>query len=135
MTGTISPSQAAEQSGFSLDTLRYYERIGLLDGKNTRLGTSPADGKKNMITAPNGRAARAYRGIPGMMATAVCMPIQVALHPRMRAHAASRQRVVSQVVRRLRKKSRAFWERRGSNVVSVGGRVHLTAFSGLTTGC
>lgn len=25
------PSQAAEQSGFSLDTLRYYERIGLLD--------------------------------------------------------------------------------------------------------
>jgi DNA-binding transcriptional MerR regulator len=32
MTGTFSPSQAAEQSGFSLDTLRYYERIGLLDG-------------------------------------------------------------------------------------------------------
>jgi len=32
MTGTISPSQAAEQSGFSLDTLRYYERIGLLNG-------------------------------------------------------------------------------------------------------
>ena len=31
MTGTIPPSQAAEQSGFSLDTLRYYERIGLLD--------------------------------------------------------------------------------------------------------
>ena len=31
MSGTISPSQAAEQSGFSLDTLRYYERIGLLD--------------------------------------------------------------------------------------------------------
>ena len=31
MTGTILPSQAAEQSGFSLDTLRYYERIGLLD--------------------------------------------------------------------------------------------------------
>ena len=27
----FSPSQAAEQSGFSLDTLRYYERIGLLD--------------------------------------------------------------------------------------------------------
>ncbi|RKN08056.1 MerR family transcriptional regulator [Streptomyces radicis] len=25
-----SPSQAAEQTGFSLDTLRYYERIGLL---------------------------------------------------------------------------------------------------------
>ena len=31
MTGSISPGQAAEQSGFSLDTLRYYERIGLLD--------------------------------------------------------------------------------------------------------
>ena len=31
MTASISPSQAAEQSGFSLDTLRYYERIGLLD--------------------------------------------------------------------------------------------------------
>ena len=27
----FSPSEAAEQSGFSLDTLRYYERIGLLD--------------------------------------------------------------------------------------------------------
>ena len=32
MNGPFSPSQAAEQSGFSLDTLRYYERIGLLDG-------------------------------------------------------------------------------------------------------
>ena len=32
MTRSFSPSQAAEQSGFSLDTLRYYERIGLLDG-------------------------------------------------------------------------------------------------------
>jgi DNA-binding transcriptional MerR regulator len=32
MSGVFSPSQAAEQSGFSLDTLRYYERIGLLDG-------------------------------------------------------------------------------------------------------
>jgi DNA-binding transcriptional MerR regulator len=32
MTRIFSPSQAAEQSGFSLDTLRYYERIGLLDG-------------------------------------------------------------------------------------------------------
>ena len=32
MTGHFSPSQAAEQSGFSLDTLRYYARIGLLDG-------------------------------------------------------------------------------------------------------
>jgi DNA-binding transcriptional MerR regulator len=32
MSGIFSPSRAAEQSGFSLDTLRYYERIGLLDG-------------------------------------------------------------------------------------------------------
>ncbi|HEY2506139.1 MAG TPA: MerR family transcriptional regulator [Streptosporangiaceae bacterium] len=31
MTSTFSPGQAAERSGFSLDTLRYYERIGLLD--------------------------------------------------------------------------------------------------------
>lgn len=31
MSGIFTPSQAAEQSGFSLDTLRYYERIGLLD--------------------------------------------------------------------------------------------------------
>lgn len=32
MSGIFSPSRAAEQSGFSLDTLRYHERIGLLDG-------------------------------------------------------------------------------------------------------
>ena len=32
MTRSLSPGQAAEQSGFSLDTLRYYERIGLLNG-------------------------------------------------------------------------------------------------------
>src|SRR5580658_3172990 len=38
MTGSISPGQAAEQSGFSLDTLRYYERIGLLDG----IGRAPS---------------------------------------------------------------------------------------------
>ena len=31
MSSTLSPSQVAEQSGFSLDTLRYYERIGLLE--------------------------------------------------------------------------------------------------------
>jgi len=31
MSGNFSPSQAAEHSGFSLETLRYYERIGLLD--------------------------------------------------------------------------------------------------------
>jgi len=28
----FSPGQVSEQTGFSLDTLRYYERIGLLDG-------------------------------------------------------------------------------------------------------
>lgn len=27
-----SPREAVEKTGFSLDTLRYYERIGLLDG-------------------------------------------------------------------------------------------------------
>jgi DNA-binding transcriptional MerR regulator len=27
-----TPGQVAEQTGFSIDTLRYYERIGLLDG-------------------------------------------------------------------------------------------------------
>ncbi|GLZ04256.1 MerR family transcriptional regulator [Actinomadura sp. NBRC 104412] len=27
-----SPGQAAEKSGFSIDTLRYYEKIGLLEG-------------------------------------------------------------------------------------------------------
>lgn len=32
MSGSIPPGQAAELSGFSLDTLRYYERIGLLGG-------------------------------------------------------------------------------------------------------
>lgn len=30
-TPHLTPAQAAERSGFSLDTLRYYERIGLLD--------------------------------------------------------------------------------------------------------
>jgi DNA-binding transcriptional MerR regulator len=38
MTANLSPSQAAEQSGFSLDTLRYYERIGLLNG----IGRAPS---------------------------------------------------------------------------------------------
>ena len=28
---TYTPGQTAEKTGFSLDTLRYYERIGLLD--------------------------------------------------------------------------------------------------------
>ncbi len=31
LRGVYSPGQAADKSGFSLDTLRYYERIGLLD--------------------------------------------------------------------------------------------------------
>ena len=30
-TATYSPAQAVELTGFSLDTLRYYERIGLID--------------------------------------------------------------------------------------------------------
>jgi DNA-binding transcriptional MerR regulator len=38
MNGIFSPSEAAEQSGFSLETLRYYERIGLLDG----IGRAPS---------------------------------------------------------------------------------------------
>jgi DNA-binding transcriptional MerR regulator len=29
---TYTPGQVVEKTGFSLDTLRYYERIGLLDG-------------------------------------------------------------------------------------------------------
>ncbi|MFC5180862.1 MerR family transcriptional regulator [Actinomadura harenae] len=29
---SYSPSETAEKSGFSIDTLRYYEKIGLLDG-------------------------------------------------------------------------------------------------------
>jgi DNA-binding transcriptional MerR regulator len=29
---TYTPGQVAEKTGFSIDTLRYYERIGLLDG-------------------------------------------------------------------------------------------------------
>lgn len=32
MTVSYSPGQVADRTGFSLDTLRYYERIGLLDG-------------------------------------------------------------------------------------------------------
>ena len=31
MADFFSPGEAVERSGFSLDTLRYYERIGLLD--------------------------------------------------------------------------------------------------------
>jgi DNA-binding transcriptional MerR regulator len=31
-TANLTPAEAAERSGFSLDTLRYYERIGLLTG-------------------------------------------------------------------------------------------------------
>jgi DNA-binding transcriptional MerR regulator len=32
MSGTFTPGEAAERSGFTIDTLRYYERIGLIDG-------------------------------------------------------------------------------------------------------
>jgi DNA-binding transcriptional MerR regulator len=31
MTNTLSPAEVVARTGFSLDTLRYYERIGLLD--------------------------------------------------------------------------------------------------------
>jgi DNA-binding transcriptional MerR regulator len=34
MADFYSPGEAVERSGFSLDTLRYYERIGLLDQVN-----------------------------------------------------------------------------------------------------
>ena len=33
-----TPGQVAERTGFSLDTLRYYERIGLLDGVGRTAG-------------------------------------------------------------------------------------------------
>jgi DNA-binding transcriptional MerR regulator len=33
-----SPSQASEQTGFSLDTLRYYERIGLIHSIDRTVG-------------------------------------------------------------------------------------------------
>lgn len=33
-----TPGQVAEKSGFSVDTLRYYERIGLLDGVSRTSG-------------------------------------------------------------------------------------------------
>jgi DNA-binding transcriptional MerR regulator len=32
MTEMLSPAEVVQRTGFSLDTLRYYERIGLLDG-------------------------------------------------------------------------------------------------------
>ncbi|SBT45101.1 MerR family transcriptional regulator [Micromonospora auratinigra] len=34
----FSPSEAARRSGFSLDTLRYYEKIGLLSGVDRTSG-------------------------------------------------------------------------------------------------
>ena len=37
-TATYSPAQAVELTGFSLDTLRYYERIGLLDPVHRAVG-------------------------------------------------------------------------------------------------
>lgn len=35
---TYTPGQVVEKTGFSLDTLRYYERIGLLDGVSRTRG-------------------------------------------------------------------------------------------------
>ena len=37
MSSVLSPSEAAEQSGFSLDTLRYYGRIALLQAQHNHL--------------------------------------------------------------------------------------------------
>lgn len=38
MTETYSPAQTVEMSGFSLDTLRYYERIGLIEPVRRAVG-------------------------------------------------------------------------------------------------
>ncbi|WP_433062622.1 MerR family transcriptional regulator [Dactylosporangium sp. CS-033363] len=35
---TYTPGETAERTGFSLDTLRYYERIGLLDSVDRNAG-------------------------------------------------------------------------------------------------
>ena len=35
---TYTPGQVVEKTGFSLDTLRYYEKIGLLDGVGRTAG-------------------------------------------------------------------------------------------------
>src|SRR3954470_5362087 len=35
---TYTPGEVVEKTGFSLDTLRYYEKIGLLDGVNRTSG-------------------------------------------------------------------------------------------------
>lgn len=35
---TYTPGQVVEKTGFTLDTLRYYERIGLLDGVGRTAG-------------------------------------------------------------------------------------------------
>src|SRR3982751_5976700 len=35
---TYTPGETAERSGFTLDTLRYYERIGLLDSVDRNAG-------------------------------------------------------------------------------------------------
>jgi DNA-binding transcriptional MerR regulator len=37
-TATYSPAQAVELTGFSLDTLRYYERIGLIEAVHRAAG-------------------------------------------------------------------------------------------------
>ncbi|MFF1873918.1 MerR family transcriptional regulator [Kitasatospora herbaricolor] len=38
MADTLSPAEVVERSGFSIDTLRYYERIGLLDRIDRTVG-------------------------------------------------------------------------------------------------
>jgi DNA-binding transcriptional MerR regulator len=37
-SATYTPGQVVEKTGFSLDTLRYYEKIGLLDGVGRTAG-------------------------------------------------------------------------------------------------
>jgi hypothetical protein len=49
MSGIFSPSQAAEQSGFSLDTLRYYERIGLVDAIDRAQRAPPFRARRNHL--------------------------------------------------------------------------------------
>jgi hypothetical protein len=57
MSSVFSPSEAAEQSGFSLDTLRYYERIGLLDdidrAPSGHRPAQPSPGEDRLVPQPD----------------------------------------------------------------------------------
>ncbi|HEX7268842.1 MAG TPA: hypothetical protein VF256_15645 [Streptosporangiaceae bacterium] len=50
MSSVLSPSEAAEQSGFSLDTLRYDERIALLQAQHNHL-----PGEDRLVPQPDTR--------------------------------------------------------------------------------